>query len=137
MPPLPHPDQDSAAFWAATVAGRLNLQRCDACGLVVMYPRARCPRCHADALRWTTMSGRGTVYAATVVQRPLDESFAAEIPYVVALVDLDEGARLMTRIVDCPPAEVRTGMAVTVRFDRVSDEAALPVFVPVGPNEPA
>jgi uncharacterized OB-fold protein len=129
-PPRPRPDPDTAPFWAATLAGRLDLQRCASCGLVVFYPRARCPRCHGDALVWATMSGRGAVYASTVVHRPADESFAAEVPYVVALVDLDEGARLMARIVGCPPEEVRTGMPVTVRFRQVSDEAALPVFVP-------
>lgn len=131
--PIPHPDPDTAPFWAATLAGRLDLQRCDACRRIVVYPRARCPYCHADALTWTTMSGRGTVYASTIVYRPADESFAADVPYVVALVDLEEGARLMTRIVDCPPASVRTGMAVAVRFRPVSDEAALPVFAPDGP----
>lgn len=136
MPPLPHPDPDSAPYWAATLAGRLDLQRCGSCGLVVFYPRARCPRCHADALAWSTMSGRGTVYASTVVYRPADESFAADVPYVVALVDLEEGARLMTRIVDCPPDTVRTGMPVTARFRRVSDEAALPVFAPAETFEP-
>jgi uncharacterized OB-fold protein len=129
-PPIPHPDPDTAPFWAATLAGRLDLQRCDACHRVVVYPRARCPHCHADSLTWTTMSGRGTVYAATIVYRPADESFAADVPYVVALVDLEEGARLMTRIVDCPPEAVRTGMAVAVRFQPVSDDAALPLFAP-------
>jgi len=83
------------------------------------------------------MSGRGTVYASTVVHRPADESFAAEVPYVVALVDLEEGPRLMTRIVDCPAEDVRTGMPVAVRFLRVSDEAALPVFAPTEPIAPA
>jgi uncharacterized OB-fold protein len=131
--PIPHPDPDTARYWAATLAGRLDLQRCDACGRVVMYPRARCPYCHADSLTWTTMSGRGTVYASTIVYRPADDSFAADVPYVVALVDLEEGARLMTRIVDCAPADVRTGMTVKVRFQHVSDEAALPVFAPDAP----
>jgi len=129
-PPIPHPDPDTAPFWAATLAGRLDLQRCDACHRVVAYPRARCPHCHAASLTWTTMSGRGTVYASTIVYRAADASFAADVPYVVALVDLEEGARLMTRIVDCPPEAVRTGMAVAVRFESVSDDAALPLFAP-------
>jgi uncharacterized OB-fold protein len=129
--PLPRPDPDSAPYWAATLAGRLELQVCDGCGLVVFYPRARCPRCHGETLTWTVLSGRGTVYASTVVHRPADESMARDVPYVVALVDLAEGARLMTRIVDCPPDAVRAGMAVGVRFRRVSDEAALPEFAPL------
>lgn len=77
------------------------------------------------------------MYASTVVYRPAGESFAADVPYVIALVDLEEGARLMTRIVDCPPDMVRTGMPVTARFRRVSDEAALPVFAPAETFEPA
>lgn len=129
-PPIPNPDPDSAPFWAATLAGRLELPRCDRCHRIVVYPRPRCPYCHSSSLTWTHLSGRGTVYASTLVYRPADVSFADEVPYVVALVDLEEGGRLMTRIVDCPADEVHTGMAVTVRFQPISDEAALPVFSP-------
>jgi len=127
--PVPHPDADSARFWAATLAGRLELPRCRSCGQLVWYPRRRCPGCHGDDLDWEVLSGLGTVYASTVVHRA-PESFAGPVPYVVALVDLDEGARLMTNIVDCPPETVAIGMRVGVTFQRVSDQAALPLFAP-------
>lgn len=126
----PVPDRDSAPFWAATVEGRLDLQRCPSCGLVVFYPRARCQRCHAAGLAWETMTGHGTVYAFTIVHRAPDPSLADAVPYVVALVDLAEGARLMTNIVDCRPDDVRIGMPVAVRFQQVSDQVALPLFRP-------
>jgi uncharacterized protein len=128
--PVPRPDADSARFWAATLAGRLELPRCRSCDRLVWYPRRRCPRCLGDDLDWEVLSGLGTVYASTVVNRAPSESFESEVPYVVALVDLDEGARLMTNIVGCPPETVAIGMRVTVTFRRVSDEAALPLFAP-------
>jgi uncharacterized protein len=135
--PVPSPDADSAPYWAAARAGRLELQRCRPCGLVVFYPRARCPRCHAADLAWETLSGRGTVHAYTIVHRAPDPSLEDAIPYVVALVDLDEGARLMTNIVDCAPEQVRIGLPVVVRFRPVSDAAALPLFGPLAAGDHA
>lgn len=135
-PPVPVPDADSARYWAATLEGRLELQRCVACGDLVFYPRARCPACHGDRLTWTVLAGTGSVYAFTVVHRPADPSLADAVPYVVALVTLTEGARLMTNIVDCDPTDVHVGMPVAVQFRHVSDAAALPVFSPTG-TEPA
>ena len=130
-PTLPQPDADSTRFWAATLEGRLELQRCRRCDRLVWYPRRRCPNCQADELVWERLSGLGTVYASTVVHRPPTEALAAEVPYVVALVDLDEGARLMTNVVECDPGAVQIGMRVAVTFRPVSDKAALPLFAPV------
>jgi hypothetical protein len=130
-PPIPVPDADSSRYWAATLEGRLELQRCDACRRLVFYPRARCPRCYGDRLTWTTLAGTGTVHAFTVVHRPADPSLADAVPYVVALVELTEGARLMTNIVGCDPSDVHVGMPVAVSFRPVSDAASLPVFSPV------
>lgn len=129
---VPPTDAVTTRFWAAASEGRLELQRCLACGLVVSYPRVRCPRCHADDLAWEAMAGTGTVYSYTVVHRPPEPALADQVPYVVALVDLDEGARLMSNIVGCAPDRVRIGMAVRVRFERVADRIALPLFEPVG-----
>lgn len=131
-PTAPVPDADSAPFWAATLENRLDLQRCRTCGIVVFYPRARCPACHTAELTWETMSGRGVVHAFTIVHRAPDPARAQDVPYVVALVDLDEGARLMTNLVGCAVDDVSVGMPVVVRFHRVSDQAALPLFAPAG-----
>lgn len=79
---------------------------------------------------WVDVSGRGTVYSYTVIRQNFSRAFRALLPYVVALVDLDEGPRLMTNIVGCDPGAVRIGLPVRVRFEPVSDEAWLPCFEP-------
>lgn len=100
------------------------------CARIVFYPRARCPHCSADALSWATVSGRGTIYSFTVVHRRASTETGQLVPYVVALVDLAEGGRLMTNIVGCPIEEVAIGLPVRVTFKPVSDAVSLPLFVP-------
>jgi uncharacterized OB-fold protein len=131
--PAPAPDADSAAFWAASLEGRLVLQRCTACGSVQHPPRAFCVECHG-AVETIEASGRGTVYSRTVIRQNLARPFRDLVPYVVALVDLDEGPRLMTNVVGCDPDDVAIGARVRVRFERVSDDAAIPLFELDGPE---
>jgi uncharacterized OB-fold protein len=128
VPPIPRPDPETQPFWDAAREGRLDLQRCLSCDLLVWYPRRRCHRCGSGDLRWETVSGDATVHAFTVVHRSPDPS--RPTPYVVALVDLVEGARLMTNIVDVDPAAVRIGLAVRVRFRPLDGDIELPVFGP-------
>ena len=125
--PAPRPDPESAPYWAATVEGRLVVQRCTSCGHHQLYARAHCLVCRAD-VEWVDASGDGVVYSFTVIRQNMSRSFRHLLPYVVALVDLAEGPRLMTNIVGCPPEDVRIGSKVRVRFEPVSDEAALPCF---------
>lgn len=127
--PVPLPDADSRPYWQAAREGRLRVQRCLACGKGIFYPRSICPACGGDRLEWIDASGRGQVYTYTVVRRA-PEPFTAETPYVVALVDLREGVRMLSRVVGCPPEGVRIGMPVRVDFQPVTDEIALPVFRP-------
>ena len=128
--PLPEPDQDSTPYWDACREGRLLFQRCRQCGRAVFYPRARCPSCGADEMDWEEASGRGTVYSYSVLSRSAEPALGLSVPYVVALIDLAEGARIMSNIVDCPAPDVDIGMAVQVRFEPVSAEISLPVFAP-------
>jgi uncharacterized OB-fold protein len=125
--PAPRPDTESAAYWSATLDGKLLVQRCTSCGHCQLYPRAHCLACRS-AVEWVEASGRGTVYSFTIIRQNLSRSFRHLVPYVVALVDLEEGPRLMTNIVDCDPVDVRIGAPVAVHFEPVSDEAALPLF---------
>lgn len=129
MPPIPRPDPDTLPYWEAARAGRLDLQRCVPCGLLVWYPRRRCHRCGSGELHWETLSGEATVHAFTVVHRAPDPSM--DVPYVVALVDLAEGARLLTNLVDVDPADVEVGLPVRVRFRELAEGRTLPVFGPV------
>jgi len=127
--PAPVPDADSAPYWHAARQGRLVVQRCDDCGAVQLYPRDRCLSCRGP-LSWVEASGRGTVYSFTVIRQNHSRPFRNWIPYVVALVDLEEGPRLMTNIVDCDPEDVSVGMAVRARFEPVSEEAGIALFAP-------
>ena len=127
--PVPVPDPESAPHWAAANEGRLVVQRCARCGNHQLYPRPHCLRCRGP-VEWVEASGHGTVYSFTVIRQNFSRSFRHLIPYVVALVDLDEGPRLMTNMVGCEPEDLVIGMPVRVRFEPVSDDASLPMFEP-------
>ncbi len=103
-------------------SGTLGFQRCSGCGAAVFYPRVMCPVCGAADLAWETSSGRGVVYATTAVYRRDTD------PYNVALIDLDEGFRIMSRVEGVPAEEVEVGTRVTLRVDREDDDP-VPVFV--------
>ncbi len=123
------PESDVAApFWQATREQRLVLQWCDACARPVHYPREACPRCLGDRLTWRAASGNGTVYSATLVHRAPSAELRARVPYVVALVDLDEGARLVTNVVGADALTVAVGDRVTVDWEPLADGRFLPVF---------
>jgi uncharacterized OB-fold protein len=127
--PAPVPDPDTAEYFAAARGGRLLVQRCDECGNVQLYPRDRCLRCRGP-VTWVEASGRATVYSFTVIRQNYQQPFRDWIPYVVALVDLEEGPRLMTDLVGCDPEQVHIGMPVRARFEAVSEEAGIALFEP-------
>lgn len=123
--PDPFPTTTSLPFWHAARAGRLDLQFCTNCDRVVHYPRAICPHCLGDLPEWRTVSGRGLIYSYTVVRRAPSPAFA-DVPYVVALVDLEEGVRMMGQVISAPE-DVRIGAPVEVAFE-LRDEFAVPEF---------
>lgn len=125
--PVPVIDPDSAPYWEALQHNRLILKSCSDCGKAHFYPRELCPHCHSDKLNWIDATGTGTVYSYTVCRRPAGPAFGEEVPYVVAIIELDEGPRMMTRI-SCEPEYVSIGHRVKVRFERQSDELTLPMF---------
>lgn len=118
------------AFWDATREERLLVQWCTACEAPIFYPREVCPTCLGTALEWRPSAGDATVYAVSVQHRPAMPMLADRVPYVVALVDLDEGIRMMTNVVDCDPEDVHVGQRVSVRWEELSDGRRLPVFAP-------
>ncbi|MDM9557875.1 Zn-ribbon domain-containing OB-fold protein [Bordetella petrii] len=113
-----------ARYFAALAAGRFEIQRCDACQACQFFPRAICMHCGAARLQWFRPSGRGTVYSTSVVRRKPE----AGGDYNVALVDLEEGVRLMSRVEGLAPGAVRIGMAVQARIRSDGAEPSL-VFV--------
>ena len=127
--PEPITDVDSRPFWDGVAAGELRIQRCRSCESYNYYPRYLCPTCYSDDLEWTAAAGGGTVHSFTVSRRPAGPGFAAEVPYIVVLVDLDEGPRMVSNIVDADPEDVAIGAAVQVEFRAMGSAGfVLPVF---------
>ena len=126
--PLPRITPLSRPLFDAAAEGRLVLQRCPRDGFFY-YPRTRCPGCLGDDWRWEEASGRGSVHAFTIDRVGHDPGQRERLPLVIAVVELDEGPRLTTNIVECDPEEVRVGMPVQVTFERV-DGSTLIQFRP-------
>lgn len=128
--PLPLANEDTQEYWEACKRGELRMQECGACGHVRFPPAILCPRCLSESFRWRRMSGRGTVYTFIVVHRPQHPAFFEDVPYNVALVELDEGPRLHSRIVACANEDLRIGMPVEVVFEKKNDDVTMPYFRP-------
>ncbi len=129
--PVPEPSPETEAFWAAAREERLLVPRCDACGFNWFPPALACPRCASEHYSWVEASGRGTVFTFTVYHRLYDGAFKNKIPYVVAVIELEEGPRLISNVVGIAPEKVRCDMAVQVVFDSRRDGIKVPQFVPI------
>ena len=126
MKNLPVPTPLTAPYWEGCRAGELRIQHCPACDRHQFYPRSICAECLGD-VDWVVASGAGEVISYTVVRLPVTEAYAAEVPYVVALIRLREGPQLMSQV-DCQLAEIETGRSVQVYFEAWSDEVTVPKF---------
>jgi uncharacterized OB-fold protein len=127
-PPLPQPDALTHPFWEACRRRVLEVSCCGDCGHLFLPPGPRCPRCWSAELAPRSVSGKGRVYSFAVYRRSYHPALRA--PYVVALVELDEGPRLISNLVGCAPEEVRIDMPVRVRFEEIGD-FTLPRFEPL------
>jgi hypothetical protein len=128
--PVPVPGPDDAPYWRALTQGVLLIQRCAACGTVRHPPRPRCGHCASAEHRWEAASGLGTVYSFTIVHHPPNPELADLVPYVVALIELDEGPRLVSNVVGVDPERVTVNQRVQVLFDPVGLDTVLPRFTP-------
>ncbi len=129
--PLPRLDEpDTGPFWEAARRHELSYETCDECGEIVFFPRSHCTACLSRSLSWRVSAGKGTIYTFSVVRVNRHPGFAGMVPYVVAWVDLDEGFRMMSHIVDAAPENVAVGARVEVRWQDL-DDVTLPVFAPV------
>ncbi|MGV0790683.1 Zn-ribbon domain-containing OB-fold protein [Mycolicibacterium sp. XJ1819] len=127
-PHRPTIDTDSESWWSAVQDRTLMVNRCGACGRNSLYVRPFCPRCWSEDVRLTPATGRSRLYTWSVIHRnaaPFDD-----VPYVVAMVDLEEGPRLMTRLVDCPVEQLHAGMHLQIAFRDGEDGFVVPVFRP-------
>jgi uncharacterized protein len=127
---LPTPDAETQPFWDAAREERLLIKRCNACGQPHFYPRPFCPHCWSDDVAWEEASGRGTLYTFSIVRRNDLPPFNERVPYVAAVVDLDEGVRILSNVVDCDIDDVAIGMSLEVTFRQETDDVSLPLFRP-------
>jgi hypothetical protein len=132
MAVIPGMTELTQPYWDAAREGRLIVQECQECHVLRHPPLPECPSCqcycHGSQLGWREVSGKGTVYTYTVVRHATHHAFAAEIPYVLAIVELAEGPRLVTAITGIAPEEVRVGQPVRAVFREVADGVTLPYF---------
>lgn len=129
--PLPLANEDSQEYWEACKRGELRVQKCGDCGHLRFPPAVLCPRCLSERHSWEKTSGRGKVYTFIVVHRPQHPAFYEDVPYNVAIIDLDEGPRMHSRVVGCANEEIRIGMRVEVVFEKKNDDVTMPYFRPV------
>jgi uncharacterized OB-fold protein len=129
--PLPEPTPETRHFWEGTAAGELRLQRCSACEHVYFPPRPFCPACASREVLVFAASGRATLYSYVINHRPMP---GFDDPHSIAVVELEEGPRMMTNVVGCPqtPEALVLDMPLEVTFEKVGDQIRLPLFRPVG-----
>jgi len=130
LKPIPKPDGVSKDFWQGCLREELLLQKCSDCGRFQFYPRPICINCMSRNLEWVRSSGTGIVHSFTVVHQNVTPGFKDEVPYIFAIIELAEGVRLSTNIVDCAPDDVYIDMPVEVVFESISPEINLPKFRP-------
>jgi uncharacterized OB-fold protein len=128
--PLPIIDEDNNEFWESCRRHAMLLQRCGRCSAMRYYPAPICSSCGSLDFSWERVSGNGVVYTYSVVRRPPSPAFADEVPYVYAIVELEEGPMMPTNIVGVPVDDVAIGMAVKLTYRDMNDEITLPVFSP-------
>ena len=125
---LPTPDADSKPFWAGCRNHKLMFQKCADCGEVRWPPSILCPQCHSQDTQWIESGGKGTIYTFVVYHQAFHPAFKDKLPYVAAVVQLEEGPMMLTNIIGCPHESLKCEMAVRVTWDDVSDEFSLPKF---------
>ena len=131
--PIPTPQGESDYYWEKAKQHELWLRQCNACGNPYFYPRDISPCCFSKDTSWTQASGKATLYTFGIVHRAPHPGFAADTPYVTAVVELEEGPRMPTNIVgigEPSPEKLRVGMPLEVTFEDISDTIALPKFKP-------
>jgi hypothetical protein len=131
LKPLPKPNADTKPFWEGCRHHQLRFQKCCKCGFVRWPPSALCPSCHSADSDWIRAAGKGRVYSFAVYHVAFHPAFKDDIPYVTAVVVLDEGPRLLTNIIGCHPSDVTCDMPVEVVWHDLSEELSLPKFKPI------
>ena len=124
--PLPLATTDTATYWQACNREELLYQKCDDCNHVQFYPRGSCLSCYGSHLTWMPSAERGTIHSFTIVHRPANRSFDSDVPYVIALVDMDEGYRMMMNVFGDDRLSAAIGRRIRVVFEARSPEQKIP-----------
>ncbi len=128
--PLPLIDEESRPFWEALQRHELYVQKCRDCAAVRYYPRALCPECLSSRTEWLRSSGKGQIYTFTVTYQNQSPGFRESLPYIMAYVELAEGVKMLSNLIDCKPEDARIGMPVEVVYEDVTPEVTLAKFRP-------
>lgn len=128
--PLPHPSDLTRPYWEGAAEGRLMIQRCTDCGTLRHYPRYICDNCHSFETEWVATGGRGRVHSWTVAHHAFHPAFAAELPYTLVTVAMEEGVRVLGRYALPDGAGLRLDLPVRLRMQPVAEGVALPLFEP-------
>jgi len=128
--PLPTITPDHERFWQAAKAHRMELQKCDRCGRFWYYPGPVCHYCSSREFTWTPVSGKGTIYSYSVLERAKGNPFEGDVPIAIVLVRLEEGPVMMSNLIDYQPDDLRIDAPVTVTYEDVDEQVTLPVFRP-------
>lgn len=126
--PLPTPTDLTLPYWEAARHGQLLVQQCRHCDTHQFYPRNFCMHCTGESLDWVEASGKGHVYTYTINRRAANAYMAEHTPYAVAIIELEEGVRLMANIIDSKLEDLAIGKPVKVVFEKINDEVTLPQF---------
>ena len=129
--PTPEINDENRAFWEGCRQGELRVQKCSHCSHIRHLSPA-CPQCLKAEHEWVAANGRGTVYSWIVVHQRYNRAFEEDLPYNVTIVELDEGPRMVTSLVDVENQDIKAGTPVEVVFDRVTEEITLPKFKRIG-----
>ncbi|MBI2872640.1 MAG: Zn-ribbon domain-containing OB-fold protein [Chloroflexi bacterium] len=128
--PVPENPEPSRPFWEAAKRHELVMPRCKRCNDLFWYPREQCPNCFSQEIDWVTVSGKGKVYAFTIVYQAAHPEYQKEAPYVFAAIDLLEGTRIISNVIGIPPDQVKVDMSVEAVFEDVTPEWTLVKFKP-------
>lgn len=125
---MPQPESDY--YWEQAKAGKLVFQECDDCDEVQFYPRVLCTQCKSRSLSWVESSGRGTLFTFSIVHLPPHPGFKEDLPYIAAIIELDEGVKMPSQVIgiEPDPDQLHIGMKLEVAFEEITDTISLPKF---------
>ncbi|MBI2864813.1 MAG: OB-fold domain-containing protein [Chloroflexi bacterium] len=130
--PMPVPDEKSMPFYEGAKRHELVLQRCKTCGSFMWPVKLRCDVCLNNDIEWAKVSGKGKLYSFAIMHQVYHPGFTDKVPYNVATVELEQGIRIVSNVVDCPNSALSVDMPLEVTFEKLSDEVTIPKFKPGG-----